>query len=158
MDPVNQPDNSELNKDDIYDLLADDKPVEDTKEEVEAPKKETKKEPKEIDLVEGDDEEKEPEIELEDEDEEKEPDELDLVVPARKKEILAKYPSLFKDFPYLERAYYVDRQYTELFGTIADAKQVIERAGILSSFEEQLQSGNTENILKTVKDSDPNAF
>ena len=33
-------------------------------------------------------------------------EDLELTTPVRRREILAKYPKLFKDFPYLEKAYY----------------------------------------------------
>ena len=36
------------------------------------------------------------------------------MTPVRRKEILAKYPKLFKDFPYLEKAYYREQQFTEV--------------------------------------------
>src|SRR5215831_19879700 len=40
---------------------------------------------------------------------------LELVTPVRRGEILAKYPNVFKDFPYLEKAYYREQQFTETF-------------------------------------------
>src|SRR6267142_1435217 len=81
----------------------------------------------------GKDDDNEPEtIELPDdkkktkelEDEEEQPEEqLELVTPSSKRDILAKYPKIFKDFPYLEKAYYREQQYTEVFPNPADAKK-----------------------------------
>jgi hypothetical protein len=78
-------------------------------------------------------------------------EQLELVTPVRRKEILAKFPTLFKEFPYLEKAYYREQQFTELLPTIDDAKMAVEKSATLDRFEADLVSGNTENILKAVK-------
>jgi len=98
------------------------------------------------------------EKELEDDLEEPDEDELELIAPVRRKEILAKYPTIFKEFPALEKAYYREQKYAELLPTIEDAKTAVERSEILDEFEADLTSGSTENILKAVKDNDNNAF
>lgn len=103
---------------------------------------------------EGEDLEKELEEELEEPDEEK----LELMTPVRRKEILAKFPTLFKEFPYLERAYYREQQFTELLPTIDDAKLAVEKSTTLDNFEKDLLGGNTERILQAVKQHDVNAF
>lgn len=94
------------------------------------------------------------ERELEEPDEEK----LELVTPVRRKEILAKYPKLFKDFPYLEKAYYRDQQFTEIYPSIEDAKTANEKSSDFDYFGNQLMSGQTEEILKTVKKQDEASF
>lgn len=103
---------------------------------------------------------KELEDEIDEEDEEEKVDEekLELTVPARRKDILAKYPTLFKDFPYLERAYYREQQFTELLPTIDDAKVAIEKAQTLDQFEQQVMSGNTEQVLQVLKQNNPKGF
>jgi len=85
-------------------------------------------------------------------------DDLDIDAPPRKKEILAKYPELFKTFPFLEKILYRDRQYNELFGSFDDAKEIAEKSEAFAEFENQLLAGNTENILKGVRESDSKAF
>ena len=85
-------------------------------------------------------------------------DDVDIETPPRKKEILKKYPDVFKDFPFLEKIMYRDKQYNELFGSFDDAKELAEKADTFNSFESQLLSGNTEEILKEVKASDEKAF
>lgn len=82
----------------------------------------------------------------------------DLVTPARRKDILAKYPTLFKDFPYLEKAYYRDQQFTELLPTIADAKTAIEKAEILDKTEQLVMNGDISTVLLAAKQEDPEAF
>jgi hypothetical protein len=151
-----------LNEEDVddkkEDLLADDK--EDDEEE-EAPKKGGKKD-KEADEADEDEEkigdkEEEKELELED-DEEPDEEELELITPVSRKAILKKYPTIFKDFPYIEKAIYREQAYTELLPTIEDAKEVVERVKNFDRFEQEVLSGSSESLLKTVKDTDPAAF
>ena len=98
------------------------------------------------------------EDELEDDEIKEDDEKLELRVPVRKRDILKKYPDLFKDFPYLESSYYRERQYTEIVPTIDDAKEAVRKAGILDNFEKDLMSGNTETVLDTIKKNDPEAF
>lgn len=85
-------------------------------------------------------------------------EQLELVTPVRRREILAKYPQLFKDFPYLEKAYYREQQFTELLPTIDDAKTAVAAKQTLDNYERDIMDGNTETILRSVKETDPNAF
>jgi hypothetical protein len=101
------------------------------------------------------------EIEKELKGEEKEPDEedlLELVTPAKRKEILAAYPDLFKKFPYLEKAYYRDQQFTEILPTIADARLAVEKAQILDRTEAQVMNGDISAVLLAAKDENQEAF
>lgn len=142
-------------KPDIIDL-EEKKPVkakEDDKEDVED-KKEKKDDEIELKEEDEDDELKEIEEELEGPTE----DQLELVVPVRKREILAKFPTLFKEFPYLEKAYYRDQQFTEVFPTVQEAKDAVEKATALDNFENDLLKGNTETIFKAIKEQDQKAF
>ena len=101
-----------------------------------------------------DDELAEIEAELEEPDDEK----LELVTPVRRRDILKKYPQLFKDFPYLEKAYYREQQFTEVFPTINDAKAAHEKSEVLDKFENDVMGGNIETILKSVKETNPGSF
>lgn len=85
-------------------------------------------------------------------------EQLELVTPVRRREILAKYPQLFKDFPYLEKAYYREQQFTELLPTIDDARAAVEARNVLDRFEIDVMKGNTETILKAVKADSPKGF
>jgi len=85
-------------------------------------------------------------------------EQLELVTPVRRKEILAKYPTLFKDFPYLEKAYYREQQFTELLPTIDDAKAAVEAKQTLDKFENDVMGGNTETLLRAVKTESPKGF
>lgn len=85
-------------------------------------------------------------------------EQLELVTPVRRKEILAKYPNLFKEFPYLEKAYYREQQFTELLPTIDDAKKAVEAKQTLDRFERDVMGGNTELLLKSIKETSPQGF
>lgn len=152
----------ELSKDDILDNLMQEDSTPETESEAEVEEKEEKEEEKpEEESEEEKEEEKEEEIELEEKEEEKEPTEedLELIIPVKRREILAKYPNIFKDFPYLERAYYREQQYTEILPTIDDAKLAVEKAQVLDRFEQDVLQGNTENVLRAVKaGGDPESF
>lgn len=82
----------------------------------------------------------------------------DLITPIRRKEILKAFPNLFKKFPDLERANYRDKQFRELFGTVDDAREAQEKAIALDEHESSLMKGDTESILKAVKDGDEDAW
>lgn len=108
-----------------------------------------------------DDDDKEEKDELDDLEEDlKEPDEeeLELMTPARRKDILKEFPDLFKKFPELERSYFRERKFTELLPTIEDAREAVEAKQTLDAFESALAKGEIKDILKSVKDSDVNSF
>lgn len=85
-------------------------------------------------------------------------EQLELVTPVRRKEILAKYPNLFKEFPYLEKAYYREQQFTELLPTIGDAKAAVEAKKVLDRVEADVMGGNTETLLAAIKRESPKGF
>lgn len=82
-------------------------------------------------------------------------DKLELKTPVARREILKKYPNLFKDFPYLETAYYREQQFTEILSTIDDAKAAAESHQVLQRFtEDMVEKGNVKNVLKMIKEGD----
>lgn len=142
--------------DDINDLF---KEIDSEKpEKVEKKEVKTKEEPEEIKEESDDDLELvEPEEDIEKLDLATE-DEIEVEAPPRKKEILKEYPELFKKFPFLEKMMYRDREITELFGSFDDAKEIAEKSENFNNFESQLLSGNTEEVLRSVKEADNKAF
>ena len=122
------------------------------------------KEDKELDNDDDDDiklkeaEDEDEKLDLEEKKSKEGDDELEIDAPPRKKEVTAKYPNFFKEFPFFEKMMFRDRQYTELFGSFDDAKEVAERAQVLDSFEADLMRGSTESVLAEVKRLDKKAF
>jgi len=108
--------------------------------------------------TEDEDEEEDPLKELEEELKPPTEEDLELTTPVRRKEILAKYPQLFKDFPYLEKAYYREQQFTEVFPTIQDARVSAEKAQILDAAEKQVMNGDITMFLQAAKAEDGEAF
>lgn len=144
-----------LDKESVIELLGEEEKPEETLE-LEEPKKPKKAEGEEKP------EEKEEELtleeELEQELEEPDEDKLELLEAPRRKEILAKYPNLFKDFPQLEKSMYREQKYSELLPTIEDAKEAVEKANILDEYNKEIMGGSTESLLASVKDEDKEAF
>jgi hypothetical protein len=161
-------------KDDVINFLGDEDPTEkDEPLDLTPPKKEkaekTDEESDESDDTTDDaededadgEEPEDDEAELEDlleETEEPDAEKLELTTPVRRKEILKKYPNLFKDFPYLEKAYYREQQFTEIVPTLEDAREAVRSKQTLDRFEQELMGGNVQTIFKAVKDEDPNSF
>jgi hypothetical protein len=143
--------------------LLNEEDVAEPEEVIELDKPKSKKE-----LEEGADEDEEESEETETEDDElKEIEEelkgpkdedLELTTPVRRKEILAKYPKLFKDFPYLEKAYYREQQFTEVFPTIQDAHVSAQKAAFLDQMDQDVMQGSLTSVLNAVKQADPEAF
>lgn len=167
----------DLSKEDIVlELDKDDEPNPDDKDDKGKDKDEAKKKGKvkddsEADEDEGkadkkksskDDDEDDEEVdelsELEEELDGPTDEQLELMTPVRRKDILKKYPNFFKEFPYMERAYYREQQFTELLPTIDDAKRAVASANTLAKFESELLEGNTVNVLEALKKTDSEGF
>jgi len=150
---------SQLNTNEILDIINDDVP-----EIIEDDKKGTKEPTREPEKKVDEKEEKKEEIELvgDEVDEEEQPsydeDQIDIIAPARRKEILKKYPTLFKDFPHLEKAYFRDQQYNELFGTPEEAERLVQTANYFNEFSSNLMKGDTRSTLGAIKQENPEAF
>lgn len=158
--------------DDIATFLAEDDDSSDVDDNGDKGKKESKEE---IEIVDEDDKEKldlkdkedkkdkkkddkDDEEELEDDEKEEKDEDVEIDAPPRKKELVAAYPDLFKKFPFLEKMLYRDKQYSELFGSFDDAKEAHEKIESYEHFENLLADGNTEEVLKSIKEGDSKAF
>lgn len=149
----------ELSTQELVDFLKDDEEEEteilDLKE-----KKAPKKEPEEDEESEEDEEEKSLEDEIEEEldEEDAESDDDPIITPPSRREILTKYPNLYKDFPHLEKAFYREQKYTEIYPTIKHAEAASEKARVWDNLENDLGQGNLSGILNAVATTDKNAF
>jgi hypothetical protein len=127
-------DGEEIPETEGEDLLADSGKKEDKKDDKEEPEE---KEDKELEL---------------------EPEELDNIEEVPRKEILKKYPDIFKDFPQLEKSFYREKRYAEMFPTIEDGKEALEKAENYDKFSETVLSGDITDILASVKSADAKAY
>lgn len=133
------------------------KPAE--KDKKQEAKPEEKEEGKETEEEEEETEEIDELAELEEELSEPDESKLELAAPVPRREIIAKYPNLFKEFPYLEKAYYRDMQFTKLFSHPKEAEKALEDSNVLARYsEDMIENGNVGNVLKMIKDSNPDTF
>lgn len=140
--PVEDDANENLNDDLLLDESEDD-----TLDETVVP---TEEEPVEEDLEGKEDEEEE-------EEEEKEPPKIAFDRPTFK-EIKAKYPELFKDFPSLRDAFFREAEFTRIFPTIEDAKEAFEDNEAFVSLRESVFEGDSSALMEAIEKSDANAF
>ena len=141
-----------------FELLNVEEPEETLEIEPKVPKTEEETEETEEDEEKSEEDEDDELKELEEELEGPKEEDLELTTPVRRKEILAKYPKLFKDFPYLEKAYYREQQFTELLPTIQDAKIAVAKAQYIDRFDQDLMNGDLSSILHAAKQVDNEAF
>ncbi len=156
-----EPDESvgEVTRDDILaDLNKDD--------DEEVIEEEPKKEEKEEKEKEEEDEEKEGEEEKleidEDDDEDKKPKEdeaiEDILSPLSRKAVLKKYPTIFKEFPQLEKGYYGNIEYRKVFPSVKEAQAAAEKLDTFGVIENELRAGNSETLLKNIKSENEDNF
>lgn len=74
------------------------------------------------------------------------------------REIKTKYPEFFKDFPSLKESFFREIEFTKIFPTVDDAKEAFTENEAFSVLQESALAGNPEPVLKSLADTDPNAF
>ena len=148
-------------------LNAPDEPAEgdkgDTKEVEIEPEKEEKvipdselEEPGDVKFDEEDEEKPKEEVK-----EEEEPEVEDTEVAAgqlRFKDIKAKYPNIFKEFPQLAQAIRNDRAYGEVFASPEDAKDAAQTASYFNKLEASLASGSPTELLNDLEKGNTDAY
>jgi hypothetical protein len=156
---IDQP-TGDLSKNDIFDLLGEGDASENEKviTDIEADGTDSGKTDKSKEKSTEKTEDAKQDENIEDEEEIKLEDELEYKEIPKRQQILKEFPELFKKFPGIEHAIYREKQYAEIFPTVTDAKETLERAQSYNQFEQSLLSGNIENILTAVKDADSSAF
>ena len=124
----------------------------DEKDDEEGKDKEDEEDDKDDDGEGEADEDEEDKIDL------KSDEEIEIDAPPRKKELLKAFPDIFKKFPFIEKMLYRDQQYTQMFGSFDEAKEISDKASTLDDYEQQLMSGNSVSLLTDVHQNDPKAF
>lgn len=143
------------NKDDKKDDNVDD---EDEEDKGDKDDDKDKDEGDEDDEKDDDDKEKDEKDKKDDKDEEDEPDE-DGVRLTEVSDIKKAYPDFFKKFPDVRAALYRDYKYTEVVGTVEDAKSAVQKAGVLDQIEKDVvQEGNIQDTLALVQKENPKAL
>ena len=84
-----------------------------------------------------------PELELKDE----ELDAASVYPRPSYKDIVTKYPKLFKDFPDLRQSFFREQKFTEIFPTIEEATPASEESEDYKAIVSDLQHGNISNII-----------
>lgn len=167
-----KPGNGLKSADDIANFISqdDDKELKivDVEDEPEVLDLKKDKKTKEVDTEDEDDTEEDEDDDTDDDSDDDESDvddKIEIDAPPKKKLILAKFPELFKEFPFLEKMLYRDREINTLFGGIDEAKEAYERLEELSGKEEvynqidsSLMEGRADGVLKILKDTDENAY
>jgi hypothetical protein len=117
---------------------------------------------------EDDEDEEEESDDVEDEeDDEEEPEEekdedLDKVVGApfsgrpTYRQVVDKYPKIFKDFPGLRDVFFRERDYSRVFPTVEDAQESYDQLNTLKAGEQVISNGNPKDFLEILRDYDPN--
>jgi hypothetical protein len=104
------------------------------------------------------DDEEEPEDEKEDEKDE----ELDKVVGApfsgrpTYRQVVDKYPKIFKDFPGLRDVFFRERDYSRVYPTVEDAQEAYDQLNTLKAGEQVISNGNPKDFLEILRDYDAN--
>lgn len=134
------------NGEEIIDLRGkdkeDDEEDEDEEEDIEDPDKDS-----------GDEDEEDEELKLEDDE-----DELELAKIPTRAQIKAKYPNIFKEFKALDRIFYREKAYAEVFSTVKDATNAKEELKEYGQIQEELLSGDIVGVLSRVKQTNPKAY
>lgn len=104
------------------------------------------------DNEEGDEDSDDEELKEEDE------DELELSKIPTRAQIKAKYPNIFKEFRALDKIFYREKEFAEVFPTVKDAKSAKAEIAEYNQIQDELLSGDVVGILSRVKQANPKAY
>ena len=74
------------------------------------------------------------------------------------KDLTAKYPDLFKNFPQMKDVIFREREFTNLFPTVDEAKEAAENATAFVTFREDVFEGDGSKFLSAIKEADDANF
>lgn len=73
-------------------------------------------------------------------------------------QIKAAYPDIFQKFPQLKDMYFREKEYTELFSTVGEAKEAAENNSAFAAIQSDIMTGTGEQFFSAVKEADPKAL
>lgn len=73
------------------------------------------------------------------------------------KEIKAKFPSFFKEFPEMREVYFREREFTNLFPTVEDAQEAFNQSVAFQAIERDLRQGSISSLVQALSNVDPEA-
>ena len=93
-----------------------------------------------------------------DEDVDEEDEEVDAKGPFDRptiKDIKEKYPKFFKDFPELRHAFFREKEFSNLFPSVDEAKEAAYKANEFDALEGCITEGNLHPLFETLHKNDP---
>lgn len=72
------------------------------------------------------------------------------------RQLVAKYPKIFKDFPGLRQTFFRERDYSKLFPTVEDARESYEQLNRLKVGEQRISQADPADFLELLGDYDVN--
>lgn len=72
-------------------------------------------------------------------------------------EIKAKYPTFFKEFPAVQKALFIAKEYADEFESIDAARDSKEKSETLDRIQTEIVAGNAENFISAIKEFDSKA-
>jgi hypothetical protein len=151
---------------DDLELLNQEDDKDESKSGDEEDKEETSTEEKKDDKTSDEEDDKEDKKDKKDEDDEEDDDdeeELDqdedsILHRPTFSEIKTKYPTFFKDFPDMRHMMGREREFTNLFGTVPEAKEAVELLKDYGQLDELVTTGNVKDFLSVVKNNDEKVY
>lgn len=71
------------------------------------------------------------------------------------RQLLNKYPNIYKDFPGLKQTFFREKAYTEIHPTVEDAKEAKESLERYQEIDNRLSKGDPEDYLTMLRDANP---
>lgn len=147
--------NGTPNEDDV--LLNDDSAVVESEDLEDEDEDEDEDEHSPTKKDEEDSESKEEEVDEDDEDEEGKKSEIPFDRPSVK-DIKAKFPEFFKEFPELKEAFFREQEFTKVFPTVEEAREAAEENVAFSTLSDAALDGDPAPLLESLEKTDAKAL
>lgn len=153
---------SKSDKDILYGSDESENTSEETEESESEPDETSDEEDSEESDDSGEDEEDEVDEDEKDEKDEDKDEALDEVVGAKfagrptYRQVINKYPKIFKEFPGLRDVFFRERDYSRVFPTVEDASEAYDQLNTLKAGEQVISNGNPKDFLEILRDYDAN--